>query len=133
MAQTYYSDNPGNDMQPTYNTLAQYGKPFLFAEFGSGGPSAGDTSFQEPKLISDIQTYLPNTVMWTQWWDGNGSNAGWGMAETQNVGSALANSWVINRGGITYTTGGAGGQPMIVILGANDNLPFLPSQFALVR
>lgn len=107
-----YSDTPGQTSQGDYNYFsAGYGKPLSYAEFGSGAAGLGDTSFPETTLISQIQQYTPNVVMWQQWWSGNGGNAGWGMdslTNTSALSSALNNPVVINRGQINCTTCGSG-------------------------
>lgn len=95
-----YTDNPGS-AAGDYSYLLGYSKPVCLSEFGSGSPSAGDTSFQETTLISTIANQMPNVVFWQQWWDGNNNNPGWGMAECQNVAAALAESRVLNRGDLT--------------------------------
>jgi hypothetical protein len=95
-----YSNNPGSDGQSYYNTLRALapGKPFFFNEFGAGGPSAGNTAFNEATVVNQIGSFMPQCVLWQQWWDGNGSNVGWGMAETTNVAAALSLPRVLNRG-----------------------------------
>jgi len=92
-----YTSDP-SEGQGTYNLLQGTGKPTVLAEFGPGSPNQGDTNFQEPTLISAIQSAMPKIVFWQQWWDGNGGNVGWGMAECQDVGQALNDGWVLNRG-----------------------------------
>jgi len=92
-----YTSNPSLG-QPTYNALLSLNKPIVLAEFGPGSPQAGDKTFKETTLISAIQSTMPRTVFWQQWWDGNGGNVGWGMAECQNVSDALNDGWVLNRG-----------------------------------
>ena len=120
-----YDDNAAEDTVADYNTLAQYGKPIAMAEFGPGNSDGGDTTFKETTLISQISQYEPNVVYFMQWWAGG--SPGWDMADTAGwnyVASALSNSRVVNRGGISYTsgtplppTGGSSpGQPIFVNL-----------------
>jgi mannan endo-1,4-beta-mannosidase len=95
-----YTSNPASDTAD-YNALTSFGKPIAMTEFGPGSPSAGDTTFNEGTLVSALKSQFPKAVYWLQWWDGNGSSTGWGMAETSswaNVKTALTNSYVINRG-----------------------------------
>jgi len=92
-----YTSDPTQG-QGTYQLLQTLGKPTVLAEFGPGGPNGGDTNFQEPSLISAIQSTMPNISFWQQWWDGNAGGVGWGMAECQNVSEALNDPWVLNRG-----------------------------------
>lgn len=104
VGQDCYTSSP-SQAQSDYNTLLTLGKPVCLAEFGSGGPNAGDASFAETTLISAIKSGMPKTVFWQQWWDGNGANVGWGMAEVKNVAAALTDPWVINRGDMTALFG----------------------------
>ena len=101
--QDMYSNNPGIDGQSTYQALLALGKPTALAEFGSGAPSGGDPSFSMPTLISQIQTYMPNTVYWMQWWAQNAGGNGWGIEQDQNASAALNDGYVINRGQIANT------------------------------
>lgn len=112
-----YSDSPASSTTGDYSTMSAYGKPIILAEFGSGSASAGDTSFAETTLISQLQQYAPNVVMWQQWWSGNSGGPGWGMEILTNTGatsSAINNPYVINRGSINCTTCG-GGPPSTAI------------------
>lgn len=127
-----YSDNPGNDSQGDYNTMSTYGKPMLYAEFGSnlgGNTGGGDVSFLESTLISQIQTYTPNVVGWQQWWSGNNPPAvGWGMellTNTTDTKTAINNSVVINRGQIICSIcgGGGGGGSTVVSWNPGDTSP----------
>jgi hypothetical protein len=98
----------GNATNTAFNKNLDYiaaGKPVALAEFGSGGPSAGDPSFSMSNLISQIQQDMPDTVFWQQWWAGNSGGPGWGMELDANLSQALNNSYVINRGSIACTTG----------------------------
>lgn len=110
-----YTDTPGQGSQGDYTYLSSFGKPLIYGEFGAGSPSAGDTSFAETELVSQLQQYAPNVVMFQQWWSGNGTSAGWGMdtlTNTSALSSAINNSYVINRGSIICTTcGGPGPGP----------------------
>jgi len=92
-----YTNNPASD-KADYDALVGFGKPVCLAEFGAGGPNGGDLNFNESTLISAIQTTMPKIVLWQQWWDGNGGNVGWGMAEVKDAAAALNNPWVLNRG-----------------------------------
>jgi mannan endo-1,4-beta-mannosidase len=98
----FYSNNPGSDpgAKSYYNTLIALAsdKPFFFNEFGAGSPSAGNTAFDLSTLVNQISTNMPNTVLWQQWWGGNGGSVGWGMAENTGVKAALSLSRVLNRG-----------------------------------
>lgn len=85
----------------TYNTLVSLGLPTAIAEFGPGGPSAGDTSFAETTLIAAIKSTMPQVTFFQQWWDGNAGGVGWGMAEVQAVPAALTDPRVYNRGDFT--------------------------------
>eukprot|EP00026_Physarum_polycephalum_P012335 Phypoly_transcript_12631.p1 GENE.Phypoly_transcript_12631~~Phypoly_transcript_12631.p1 ORF type:complete len:330 (+),score=63.71 Phypoly_transcript_12631:81-1070(+) len=97
VGQDLYSSTP-TDGQTFYNSLASLGKTIAMCEFGSSGPNGGgDTSFNETDLIVAIQSTMPNTVFWQQWWDGNGNLPGWGMGEMQDVQQALSDPWVLNR------------------------------------
>jgi mannan endo-1,4-beta-mannosidase len=91
-----YTSDPGQGAS-TYTTLASIGLPICISEFGAGSPNAGDTSFPLTALIAAIKTAMPNVVFWQQWWDGNASNVGWGMAEVQAAAPALADPRVLNR------------------------------------
>jgi hypothetical protein len=103
--QDLYSNNPGIDGQSTYQALMALGKPTALAEFGPGGPHGGDPSFSMPKLISQIQAYMPNSVYWMQWWAQNSGGNGWGIEQSQNASAALNDGYVINRGQIVNSSG----------------------------
>lgn len=111
-----YSSNPGGDGPGDYNILTQMKGSFVaITEFGAGSPSVGDRSFAETTLIAALKT-MPNYCFWNQWWDGNGSNLGWGLDTTAGypgtVQNALQDPWVYNVGDFklpTITTGGGGG------------------------
>jgi hypothetical protein len=95
-----YSDNPGIDGKSYYTTLTALAsdKPFFINEFGAGAAGKGNTAFDMSTLVNQIDTNMPNTVLWQQWWDGNGGSVGWGMAETTGVKAALSLPRVLNRG-----------------------------------
>jgi mannan endo-1,4-beta-mannosidase len=95
-----YSSNPADGVA-SYTTLESIGLPVCISEFGAGSPNAGDANFNETALITAIQTSMPKVVFWQQWWDGNASSTGWGMAEVQAAPAALADSFVLNRGDFT--------------------------------
>ncbi len=97
VGQDLYSSNP-NDGVSTYNSLLGFNKPVCLSEFGSGSPSNGDTSFNLGTLVASINSAMPKTVSWTNWWDGNSGGNGWGMAENIGVSAALALPRVLNRG-----------------------------------
>jgi len=92
-----YTNNP-SEAAGDFQKAQGYGKVMCLAEFGPGGPSGGNTSFQEPILINQARSSLPQAVFFQQWWDGNAGHPGWGMAETQNAKAALENPYTINRG-----------------------------------
>ncbi len=117
--QDIYSNNPGIDGQSTYQALVALDKPTALAEFGSGGASGGDTNFSMPTLISQIQTYMPKTVFWLQWWAQNAGGNGWGIEQDQNASAALNDGYVINRGQIVNN---AGSSPTPSAASANDTV-----------
>jgi len=96
VGQDLYTSTPTHG-QDTYNNLATIGKPIALCEFGSGGPSGGDTNFNETNLIVAIQTTMPKSIYWQQWWDEDAGRPGWGMGEMKDVKEALWNPWVLNR------------------------------------
>jgi len=93
-----YTNNPGSTAGDFRSLQSTYGKLLCLSEFGPGGPSQGDPSFQEPVLINQARQLLPMCVFFQQWWDGNAGRPGWGMAETQNARAALNDPYTINRG-----------------------------------
>ena len=91
-----YTSTPLNG-QNDYTYLLGFGKPVGLSVFSPGSSQAGDTTFNEPTLVSAISVQMPKIVFWQQWWDANSGNPGWGMAETQNVAAALSDPRVLNR------------------------------------
>lgn len=92
-----YTSDPASAASEISWIDTTYNKLVALAEFGPGSASIGDTNFSEVTLINAIKNSMPQVVLFQQWWDGNGGNVGWGMAETQNLSSALSNAYVINR------------------------------------
>jgi len=95
-----YTSDPAEAAGDFRQLQTTFGKVLCLAEFGAGGPSSGNTTFQEPILINQARSSLPQAVFFQQWWDGNAGHPGWGMAETLNAKAALENPYTINRGQI---------------------------------
>jgi len=89
-----YTSDPASTVAD-YNTLESLGKLVCMAEYGSGSPSNGDSSFNEQTLINVLRSSMPRIVFWQQWW------APWGLLNVQNASGALNDPWVINRGEFT--------------------------------
>lgn len=90
-----YTSDPAS-VQSDYNTLVGLSsRPVCMAEYGSGDPSNGDSSFNEQTLINVFKNSMPRIVFWQQWW------APWGLLDVQNASGALNDPWVLNRGEFT--------------------------------
>ena len=101
VGQDVYTSTPGADpVVRAYATLVGTGKPVVMAEFGPKGPDGGDRNFSETALVAAFRERMPRTVFFVQWWDQNAGRTGWGMASTQEVGAALSDPWIVNRGDI---------------------------------
>jgi hypothetical protein len=103
-----FSNTPGQSATGDYAALLGLGLPVGMQVFGAGSSSAGNASFTETTLVSQVQTYTPNVVWFMQQWSYNATGgAGWGMdtlTNTANLTTALSNPFVINRGGIVYNS-----------------------------
>jgi len=67
------------------------GKPFAFAEMGLCNYEGCASPQYLPTIISDIKTYVPNAVYWSNW------NSTWSMDYGTDVSTLLNDSWVVNR------------------------------------
>jgi mannan endo-1,4-beta-mannosidase len=104
IGQDVYTDHPSDaSVVDAYKTMVSTGKLVCMAEFGPKGPTGGDLTFQETDLVSALETKMPRTVLFVQWWDLNAGRTGWGMASTRNAAAALNNPWILDRDHIGLT------------------------------
>ena len=101
-----YSDTPGSCCTADYAAVSALNLPIGMSLYGTGTPTAGDAAFDMRIFVSQMQTYMPNVVLWQQQWsDVTLGNVGRGMdtlTNTADLTAALANPYVVNRGEITY-------------------------------
>jgi mannan endo-1,4-beta-mannosidase len=104
IGQDVYTDHPGDaSVVDAYKTMVSTGKLVCMAEFGPKGPNGGDLTFEETDLVSALETKMPRTVLFVQWWDLNAGRVGWGLASTRNAAAALNNPWILDRDHIGLT------------------------------
>lgn len=125
-----YTDNPAA-CASNIATLAATGLPTGICEFGSGSASAGNPTFALPTLIAAMKGPLSPAVYWLNWWDANGSNIGWGMANLQNVAAGLADPYVMNRGDFSLVAATQAAPAAPIVVSANDTVIQLGSTATL--
>jgi mannan endo-1,4-beta-mannosidase len=98
-----YTNDPANSTN--YGDMIAppgHGKPIVLAEFGSGSPSFGDSSFDEQTLINALKnpSGIPLCIYFLNW-----SNS-WSIDNMTNASGALNDPHVLNRDQLNRPTSG---------------------------